>query len=96
LPHKRRRSPKKWQSLGELARKQSEQRRVFGFVADTFKQFLEGRDAVDERSAKNIVTRAKSELAALKEANAAIRRIIGANPGQRTDDAVAQALIGRV
>jgi chromosome segregation ATPase len=73
----------------------NEKRRILAYAADSFKQFFNPQDVIDERSFRQVLGRARDELAVLTEMNAAVRRIVGAPSHQKTDDAVAQALIGR-
>jgi chromosome segregation ATPase len=72
-----------------------EKRRIIAYVADAFKQYFNPQEAMDERALKQVVCKARDELAALSATNAAVRRIVGAASHQRTDDAVAQACLGK-
>jgi hypothetical protein len=74
---------------------ESEKRKVFAFIVDSFRQYLAGSDTVDEKVVKAVVVKAKAELANLTETDTAVRRIVSAGLGQRTDDAVAQAFLKR-
>jgi hypothetical protein len=74
---------------------ETEKRKIFGFIADNFKQYFNPQDLIDERTIKQVVKKAKKELVALNEDNGAVRRIVGAQPYQKTVDAVAQALIDK-
>jgi chromosome segregation ATPase len=62
---------------------ETEKRKILTFVADAFKQFLGGRDVVDERAVRQVINKTKGELAILTEMDAGIRRIVGAAAGQR-------------
>jgi chromosome segregation ATPase len=73
-----------------------DKRKICAFIADAFKQYFGSPEGIDERAVRQIVTRAKGDLASLTETNEAVRRIVGAATGQRTDDAVAQAFLGRI
>ncbi|OHT17601.1 hypothetical protein TRFO_00858 [Tritrichomonas foetus] len=77
----------------QKAKFDAEKRRLYAYVADTFKQFFNPHDNIDERSFKNIVTKARDELARLVASDVAIRRFVGASTHQKTDDAVAQLLM---
>jgi predicted transcriptional regulator len=79
----------------EKSRWDKEKRRIIAYVADAFKQYFKPQEAMDERTLKQIVTKARDELATLSTTNAAVRRIVGASSHQRTDDAVAQACLGK-
>jgi chromosome segregation ATPase len=74
---------------------ETEKRRILVFIADTFKQHFSPQDPIDERTIKQVVSKAKKELTTLNEANTAVRKIVGAQPYQKTADAVAQAMIDR-
>jgi DNA anti-recombination protein RmuC len=75
---------------------ENEKRQLMVYVADAFKQFFNPQDIINERMVKKIVDRAREELVQLTESNHAVRRLVGAESGRRTDDAVAQLLLGRV
>jgi chromosome segregation ATPase len=72
---------------------EKEKRRIIAYVADAFKHFFNPQDAIDERALRQVVNKARDELAALSATNAAVRRIVGAGARQTTDDAVAQAFL---
>jgi chromosome segregation ATPase len=74
---------------------EGERRKLFSVAAESFRQFYNPQDAIDERSFRKVIDRAKDELTALSGSNACIRRIVGAGAGQKTDDAVAQALLSQ-
>lgn len=71
---------------------ENEKRKLFAFVADQFRQFFNPQDSLDETTIKAIITRASSELARLISSDFAIRKMVGADMQQRTDDAVAQLI----
>jgi chromosome segregation ATPase len=79
----------------QKAQADNEKRRILVYVTDAFKQFFNPQDAIDEKTLKQVVGKARDELAALTETNTVIRRIVRASAHQRTDDAVAQAVMGR-
>jgi chromosome segregation ATPase len=79
----------------QKARADNDERRIFAYVADSFKQFFNLQDIIDERSYRQVVNRAKEELTSLSEINDSVRRIVRASSHQKTDDAVAQAFFGR-
>ena len=72
------------------ARHENEKRSLYAFVADQFRQFFNPQDSLDETTIKAIITRASSELTRLASSDFAIRKMVGAEMQQRTDDAVAQ------
>ena len=71
----------------------SDKRRIYGFVADAFKQYFNPHESIDDRSFKNIINRVKDELSRLSSSDLAIRRFVGAESHQKTDDAVAQLIM---
>ena len=75
---------------------ESEKRRLYAFVADAFKQFYNPQETMDERSFRSVVNHVRDELNALTLTNTAVRRLVGASQHQKTDDAVAQALMGSI
>jgi chromosome segregation ATPase len=74
---------------------EKDKRRLFAFIADAFKQLGSSQDKLDERSIKQLITKARDELATLSSVDASVRRIVGAGAHQRTDDAVAQVCLGK-
>lgn len=80
--------------LDELKCKfETEKRRNYAFIADTFKQFFNPHEGIDEKSFRTIVSRARDELSRLLASDLAIRRLVGAASHQKTDDAVAQLIM---
>jgi chromosome segregation ATPase len=69
-------------------------KRIIGFVADAFRQHFDPHERLDERAVRQVLARAKDELAAFVALDSAVRKIAGAAQHQRTDDAVAQACLG--
>lgn len=72
---------------------ETEKRRIYSFIADTFKQYFNPHEGMDEKSFKSIVSRARDELSRLIASDLAIRRLVGAASHQKTDDAVAQLIM---
>lgn len=80
--------------VNELKSKyETDKRRTYSYVADSFKQFFNPHENINEKSFKIIVNRAKDELTRLVNSDSAIRRLVCAASHQNTDDAVAQALM---
>ena len=80
--------------LDEMISKfETEKRRIYAFIADTFKQFFNPHEGIDEKSFRSIVSRARDELSRLVSTDLAIRRLVGAASHQKTDDAVAQLIM---
>lgn len=73
----------------ECSRADREQRSLCAYVADAFRSFFDPNLPIDPSSFKALVERIKEELARLTGGETAIRRMIGAQEGQTTQDAVA-------
>jgi chromosome segregation ATPase len=81
------------QQLVELkGRFECEKRRLMAFSADHFRQFLNIEEGIDEEAFKRTIMKVKDEIARLAASDVAVKRLVGADQGQRTEDAVAQAL----
>jgi chromosome segregation ATPase len=68
---------------------ENERRRLFSVAADEFRTYFNAAETLDERSYRQLLAKVKTELKRLAESDASVRRLIGAAPGQPTDDAVA-------
>lgn len=73
----------------------NEKRRIYAFVADNFKQYFSPTDTLDERSFRSVVSKTRDELQTYIASDNAIRRMIGADSRQTTDDAVAQLVMNQ-
>jgi chromosome segregation ATPase len=69
----------------------ADKRRLLGAIADALPAFLSS-GPVDDRSAREALDRARSELTRLSDSDRAIRAAVGAAPHERTADAVTQRL----
>lgn len=77
--------------IAELKTKmQNSQRKLYAFIADTFRQYYSAQDGLDDKNVRMIISKAKSDIDRLQNIDASIRRLIGADGNQTTDDAVAQ------
>lgn len=74
---------------------EKEKKKIFSYVADQFRQFFNPIDVIDEVSFKNVIANVKQELIKLQSMEIEIRRLVGAQSNQRTEDAVAQIVIGQ-
>ena len=72
------------------ARLENEKRKLFAFAADHFRQFFNPSTAIDENIFRSLIVRASSELARLMSSDIAIRKMVGADARQKTDEAVAK------
>lgn len=67
-----------------------EKKKLFAFAAEQFRVFFNPQDSLDETTFKCLISKASSELGRLISADFAIRKMIGAQERQKTDEAVAQ------
>jgi chromosome segregation ATPase len=67
---------------------QNEKRRVLAFVIDQFRQFFDPQSGIEEDAFQGIVLRAKEEITRLMQSDQAVRRLVGADPRQKTEEAV--------
>ncbi|OHT04981.1 hypothetical protein TRFO_27429 [Tritrichomonas foetus] len=72
---------------------EKDKRRYFSFVADQFRQFFNPQDSIDEKSFRDVVSRARDELIRLNAIDSSVRRLVGADNRQKTEDAVAQIVM---
>lgn len=71
----------------------SEMMKMMSFVLDTFRVFFDATGSINERSFKQTIKNVNSELQRLQTIDSCIRRLVGAQANQPTDDAVAQAMM---
>ena len=74
---------------------EKEKRKIFSYVADQFRQFFNPIEVIDEISFKSVISRVRDELIRMQNTDIEIRRLVGADSRQRTEDAVAQIVIGQ-
>ncbi|OHT10998.1 hypothetical protein TRFO_19491 [Tritrichomonas foetus] len=77
----------------ERAKIEEERRRLYNTIADSFKQFTVTHETLNEKSFKQTIFKARDEISRLTAMDAAVRRIVNADRYQKTDDAVAQAVL---
>ena len=77
----------------EKAKIEDERRRMYSTIAESFKQFTSPHENLNEKSFKTTVFKARDEISRLTAMDAAVRRIVNAERYQKTDDAVAQAVL---
>jgi DNA repair exonuclease SbcCD ATPase subunit len=81
------------QQLDELKGKfECEKRRLMSFAADHFRLFLNIEEGIDEEAFKRMILKVKDQITRLETSDMVVRRLVGADQGQRTEDAVVQAL----
>ena len=73
---------------------EAEKRQLIAYVADSFKQFYNPQEVINERTFKSIVSHVRDELTSLTASNNKVRQLVGASQTQKTEDVVAQALQG--
>lgn len=74
---------------------EKEKMKIFSFVADQFHQFFNPIEVIDESSFKMVVSRVKDELTKLLITDETVRKLVGADPTQKTEDAVALIVVGQ-
>jgi predicted sulfurtransferase len=62
------------------------------FAADHFRMFLNIEEGIDEEAFKRMIMKVKDQITQLETSDMVVRRLVGADQGQRTEDAVVQAL----
>lgn len=77
----------------ERKKNDEEKKRIYSTVADTFRNYLSVSCSLNEKSFKNVIFAARDELSRLSNLDNSVRRLVNAANSQRTDDAVAQALM---
>ena len=75
------------------ARFESEKRKIFVFVADQFRQYFDPHETIDENSFRAMILRVKEALNRLTVCDNSVRRLVGAEFQQRTDEAVCHAML---
>lgn len=70
-------------------------RKMFSFVADSFRAYFNPCIQIDEKSFRIVVEKVRREMERLNEVDSSIRRMLGASDHQSTEDAVAQMLFER-
>ena len=77
----------------EDAQSEAEKRRIFSFAGTNFSQFVDSTYQMDERSYRNLIDIASSELKRLSTSERTLRSMLSASESQTTEDALAQILI---
>ena len=88
-------SEMKYQSLieEEKSKRESEKRKLFGFVAKSFRQFFDGNTQLTDDCFKSIIKTASEEIDRLLAEEAAIKRLLGIGPNESPQDSVAKLLL---
>ena len=74
---------------------EDEKKKLFNIFADKFHQFYNPMKTLDEREFKAGVERCYEEFNRLNESDKNVRKLLGAQDKQTTEDAVAQILVSR-
>ena len=77
----------------QKAKSEADIRALCAYGADTFREFFDAHEQINERTFKIVLERVHGELARLSKSDAAIRRMVRAIERQTTQDAVAQAVM---
>ena len=76
-------------------RQESEKKRIFTTVVESFIGLLDINETIDERAFKNVLDKAKKTINQLQKSDDEIRRLLSVSRGQTTLDAVAQLLMSK-
>lgn len=71
---------------------ENEKKRIFSFAANEFRQFFNPSETMDEKSFRSLLSRIRREYDKLSFSDTNVRRLVGANPQQPTEEAVAHLL----
>lgn len=77
----------------EKYRAREEKRKIFLYITETFRKFINPGEQIDEHSFKCLLQKVQEHIDKLSASNSTIRRIAHADELQTTEDAVAQLLI---
>lgn len=85
----------KCQSIMEQERsnQEMEKRKLFGFVAKSFRQFFDGRKQLSDDCFKTLIKNVADEIERLMSEEAALRRLLGITPSESIQDHVAKLLL---
>jgi chromosome segregation ATPase len=72
------------------SKSENEKRRIFSVAAEQFRSYFNAAECIDEGSYRSLLGKVRNDLKRLSQADAVVRRLVGAAPGQPTDDAVAK------
>ncbi|OHT13922.1 hypothetical protein TRFO_15817 [Tritrichomonas foetus] len=74
---------------------ETERRRLIALGTETFRNFFNPSDQIDERSFRSVLDKARDTITRLNNSDLSIRRMLGAAEQQTTPDAVAQLLMSK-
>jgi hypothetical protein len=72
---------------------EDEKRKMFGLVAEHFANFFDARHSFDSQSYRQVIEKASSEIEKLKEADAAVRRLLCLSNDESTENAISKLLL---
>jgi hypothetical protein len=82
------------QMLEEVKKKfNDEKSRLFAWAVDEFREFFNAGETFDEKSYRALLDRARNEMKRLVASDLAVRRLVGAEIGLATEDAVARFVL---
>ena len=81
--------------LDQKAKYECEKRRIFSYAADKFHRFFDPSAFIDESTYQNIISKVSEAIQDYEKKDASIRSVIGAQPFQSTDGAVAEFVLGK-
>ena len=71
----------------------SDKKSIYAFGVDAFRDYFNPGSAIDERSYKAVIEKAREKIAQLTRSDQDVRRMVGAGDNQTTQDAIAQLLL---
>lgn len=71
----------------------NEKQQYFTYAAEQFRQFFNPQESIDERAFRDILRKARDEMLMMSASDTSIRKLVGADPRQKTEDAVAQIVM---
>ena len=74
---------------------ETERRRILAIGTETFRNFFNPSDTIDERSFRSVLDKARDTITRLSNSDLSIRRMLCAGEQQTTQDAVAQLLMSK-
>ncbi|OHT00453.1 hypothetical protein TRFO_32859 [Tritrichomonas foetus] len=77
----------------EKSRQETEKRKLFGFVAKSFRHFFDGKTQLTDECFKSVIKSASYELERLLAEEAAMKRLLGIGPTESPQDSVAKLLL---
>lgn len=71
----------------------SEKKNIYAYGLDAFREYFNPGSAIDERSYKSVIDKARERINQLQASDSKIRNMVGASNNQTTEDAIAQMIL---